>query len=202
MRAVLGGLKRAIETHFEQEETACFEVLRTELSHEEAEELYASLEETTPPHPPDVRVRWRTGLRRVAGRCRRGLRVELDDEPLLDRDRERDFAALGVPGERALELVLVHVHVGRRVGRELEGLPHVDEGLRLVGDLDRLPGPDLGAGTSTRRPSTFTWPWLTSWRAWRWVSAKPIRSTTASRRVSSWRISSSPVTPVFRLARS
>ena len=47
MRAVLGGLKRAIETHFEQEETACFEVLRTELSHEEAEELYASLEETT-----------------------------------------------------------------------------------------------------------------------------------------------------------
>jgi hemerythrin-like domain-containing protein len=47
MRAVLGGLKRAIETHFEQEETACFEVLKTELSHEEAEELYASLEETT-----------------------------------------------------------------------------------------------------------------------------------------------------------
>ena len=56
-----------------------------------------------------------------------------------------DFAALGVPGEGALELVLVHVHVGRRVGRELEGLPHVDEGLRLVGDLDRLTGPDLGA---------------------------------------------------------
>ncbi|HET9722289.1 MAG TPA: hemerythrin domain-containing protein [Actinomycetota bacterium] len=47
MRAVLDGLKRAIETHFEQEEKACFEVLKTELSPEEAEELYASLEQAT-----------------------------------------------------------------------------------------------------------------------------------------------------------
>jgi iron-sulfur cluster repair protein YtfE (RIC family) len=47
MREVLEGLKRAIETHFEQEETACFEVLKTELSPEEAEQLYASLEEAT-----------------------------------------------------------------------------------------------------------------------------------------------------------
>ena len=47
MRRVLGGLKRAIEDHFEQEEKACFEVLRTELSPQEAEELYASLEEAT-----------------------------------------------------------------------------------------------------------------------------------------------------------
>lgn len=47
MREVLGGLKTAIETHFDQEEKACFEVLKTELSPEEAEELYASLEEAT-----------------------------------------------------------------------------------------------------------------------------------------------------------
>jgi iron-sulfur cluster repair protein YtfE (RIC family) len=47
MRMVLDGLKRAIETHFEQEEQVCFEVLKTELSPEEAEDLYASLEETT-----------------------------------------------------------------------------------------------------------------------------------------------------------
>ncbi len=47
MRKVLDGLKRAIETHFDQEEHACFEVLKTELSPEQAEELYASLEEAT-----------------------------------------------------------------------------------------------------------------------------------------------------------
>jgi len=47
MRRVLDGLKRAIAEHFEQEEKACFEVLRTELSPEEAEDVYASLEEAT-----------------------------------------------------------------------------------------------------------------------------------------------------------
>jgi len=47
LRRVLDGLKQALETHFEQEEKACFEVLRTELSPEEAEELYASLEAAT-----------------------------------------------------------------------------------------------------------------------------------------------------------
>src|SRR3990170_1216631 len=47
MRRVLDGLKRAIETHFEQEEQACFQVLKTELSPQEAEELYASLEQAT-----------------------------------------------------------------------------------------------------------------------------------------------------------
>lgn len=47
MRTVLEGLKSAIENHFEQEEHACFEVLKTELTPEEAEELYASLEEAT-----------------------------------------------------------------------------------------------------------------------------------------------------------
>ena len=47
MRRVLDGLKRAIADHFEQEEHACFEVLKTELSPEEAEELYVSLEEAT-----------------------------------------------------------------------------------------------------------------------------------------------------------
>ena len=47
MRKVLDGLKSAIQTHFEQEETACFEVLKTELSPAEAEELYHSLEEAT-----------------------------------------------------------------------------------------------------------------------------------------------------------
>ena len=47
MRSVLDGLKSTIQTHFEQEEKACFEVLDTELSPEEAEKLYASLEEVT-----------------------------------------------------------------------------------------------------------------------------------------------------------
>jgi len=47
MRRVLDGLKRAIESHFEQEEQACFQVLKTELSPQEAEELYASLEQAT-----------------------------------------------------------------------------------------------------------------------------------------------------------
>ena len=47
MRRVLEGLKHAIEDHFEQEETACFEILKAELSPEEAKQLYASLEEAT-----------------------------------------------------------------------------------------------------------------------------------------------------------
>ncbi len=46
-----------------------------------------------------------------------------------------------------------------------------------------------------RLPSIETWPWETSWRAWRPVWAKPSRRATVSRRVSSWTISSSPVTP-------
>ncbi len=49
-------------------------------------------------------------------------------------------------------------------------------------------------GTFSRLPSSSTWPWLTSWRAWRVVSAKPSRRTTVSSRVSSERIISSPVT--------
>ena len=57
-------------------------------------------------------------------------------------------------------------------------------------------------GTSLRRPSIATWPWETSWRAWLVVSARPSRRQTVSRRVSSWRIISSPVTALLWLARS
>ena len=47
MREVLASLRTAVERHFEQEEQACFKVLKTELSPEEAEELYAAMEQAT-----------------------------------------------------------------------------------------------------------------------------------------------------------
>src|SRR5215211_9155099 len=72
--------------------------------------------------------------------------VELDDQPLFDRDRERDLVALGQTGHRALELVGVAVQVRGRVGRELDRLVHVDEVLGLVRELDRVLGLDLRAG--------------------------------------------------------
>ena len=47
MRKVLSDLRTAVQHHFEQEEQACFEVLKTELTPEEAEELYAAMERAT-----------------------------------------------------------------------------------------------------------------------------------------------------------
>ncbi len=47
MRAVLEDLRSAIRQHFEVEEQACFEVLRTELAPEEAEELYEAMDQAT-----------------------------------------------------------------------------------------------------------------------------------------------------------
>src|SRR5262245_43860721 len=73
------------------------------------------------------------------------LGVELDDQPLLDGNRERDLVALGETRHRALELVRVAVQVRRRIGRELDRLAHVDEVLGLVRELDGVLGADLGA---------------------------------------------------------
>src|SRR5262245_34436887 len=73
------------------------------------------------------------------------LGVELDDQPLLDGNRERDLVALGETRHRALELVRVAVQVRRRIGRELDRLAHVDEVLGLVRELDGVLGLDLGA---------------------------------------------------------
>jgi iron-sulfur cluster repair protein YtfE (RIC family) len=47
MRKVLSDLRAAVQHHFDQEEQACFEVLKTELTPEEAEELYAAMEKAT-----------------------------------------------------------------------------------------------------------------------------------------------------------
>ena len=47
MHEVLTELRNAVERHFDQEEQACFQVLKTELSPEEAEELYAAMEKAT-----------------------------------------------------------------------------------------------------------------------------------------------------------
>ncbi len=47
LRSVLTTLRTAIEQHFEQEEQACFQVLKTELTQDEAEELYAAMERAT-----------------------------------------------------------------------------------------------------------------------------------------------------------
>jgi len=47
MRKILTDLRGAVERHFAQEEQACFKVLKTELSPEEAEELYAAMEKAT-----------------------------------------------------------------------------------------------------------------------------------------------------------
>lgn len=47
MRKVLDDLKAAVNHHFEQEEQACFEVLKTELTQQEAEELYVAMERAT-----------------------------------------------------------------------------------------------------------------------------------------------------------
>ncbi|GBC86423.1 hypothetical protein HRbin12_00411 [bacterium HR12] len=47
MRRVLESLKRAISSHFEQEERACFRVLKEELTPEEAERLYEAMERAT-----------------------------------------------------------------------------------------------------------------------------------------------------------
>ncbi len=47
MRRVLESLKRAIQEHFEQEERACFQVLKEELAPEEAQALYEAMERAT-----------------------------------------------------------------------------------------------------------------------------------------------------------
>jgi iron-sulfur cluster repair protein YtfE (RIC family) len=47
MRRVLENLKRAIASHFEQEEQACFQVLKAELTPEQAQELYEAMERAT-----------------------------------------------------------------------------------------------------------------------------------------------------------
>jgi hemerythrin-like domain-containing protein len=47
MREVLEDLKAAVKHHFDQEEQACFQVLKTELTQEEAEELYEAMERAT-----------------------------------------------------------------------------------------------------------------------------------------------------------
>ncbi len=47
MRRVLDHLKRAIRSHFEQEEQACFQVLKAELTPEQAQELYDAMERAT-----------------------------------------------------------------------------------------------------------------------------------------------------------
>src|SRR5437867_3946320 len=47
------------------------------------------------------------------------LGVELDDQSLFERDRQGYLIALGCARERAGNLVLVPVQVGRRLGRHL-----------------------------------------------------------------------------------
>lgn len=47
MRRVLENLKNAIRSHFEQEEQACFQVLKAELTPEQAQELYEAMERAT-----------------------------------------------------------------------------------------------------------------------------------------------------------
>src|SRR5207245_8360861 len=73
------------------------------------------------------------------------LRVELDDQALLDRDRQRNLGALRFAGQRSLELVLVPVQVHGWVWCDLERLTDRDEVLRLVDDLDDLAGLHPGA---------------------------------------------------------
>ena len=134
-------------------------------------------------------------------RVDRALRVVLDDEALLDRDRQRHLVTLGLARQRALQLFLVAVEVGGRVGRDLER-PRARRRSSWPCRRSRSSAPGLtrALGTLRRLPSSSTWPWETSWRAWRVVSANPSRSTTVSRRVSRRRISSSPVTPVLAVA--
>ena len=55
---------------------------------------------------------------------RAGSGVELDDEALFERHRERDLVALGEAGHGARDLVLVPIQVGGRLGRDLERLAH------------------------------------------------------------------------------
>src|SRR5919198_911981 len=91
---------------------------------------------------------------------RRPLRGKVRDDP-ADRSQGRANRSLALGARvgavrlrapapvggaaRALELVRVAVQVGGRVGRELDRLAHVDEVLGLVGQLDGVLGPDLGA---------------------------------------------------------
>src|SRR5207247_4618576 len=61
-------------------------------------------------------------------------------------DRERDFTAVGKPGERSLHLVLVPVQVPGRVRCDLQGLTHGEQVPGLLADPDGLVGPDLDGG--------------------------------------------------------
>src|SRR3954470_2582967 len=85
-------------------------------------------------------ARKRTG-RRAGAR----LRVELDDQPLVDLDGQRHLGTLRKVRHRTGELAGVPVQVRRRVGRQVQRFAHVHEVLRLVGELDRLAGLDLRA---------------------------------------------------------
>ena len=130
-----------------------------------------------------------------------GLGVELDDQALFQRDRERDLVALRVAGERARALVLVPVEVRGRLGGDLERLADRDEVLRLRRQRDRLPRLDLGARDVDPAAVEASRARARRADAPGWSSA---RTRAAGRRcrdgVSSWRIISSPVTPLLRVA--
>src|SRR2546423_15710975 len=84
--------------------------------------------------------------RRSRPRASRGLGVELDDEALVDLDRERDLAPLRRARQRPGDLPGVAVQIGRRVGGELQGLPDEDEGPSSIGEVDGLAPAGLRRG--------------------------------------------------------
>ena len=123
------------------------------------------------------------------------LRVQLDDELLLDR--RGDLRALGQAQHLGGERVVVGLQPGRhrrRSARSRRGSTCSAPELGL--DRDHVVGLAPGSdGMSTRRPLIGQWPWRISWRAWRREAAKPRRTSTLSKRRSSRRSRFSPVTP-------
>src|SRR5687768_4263482 len=77
---------------------------------------------------------------------RAALGVELDDEPFLERDGQRDLVALGMAREHALDLVGVAIQVSGWVPGDLDGLTDGDEVAALLGQADLLAGLQLRAG--------------------------------------------------------
>src|SRR6266480_3796914 len=77
---------------------------------------------------------------------RSGLRHVLDDEPLVDRDGERDLRALGRPDQPAANGGLVPFEVCRWIRRDLQRLVDREEVPRRGRGLDHLADAYLDAG--------------------------------------------------------
>ena len=71
---------------------------------------------------------------------------QLDDESLVDLDRERNLGPVRGADERPTYGVLVAVEVARRIGCHLERLTDRDEVPGRGARLDDAPRPDDGAG--------------------------------------------------------